>query len=114
MLPVQFRLSEPEAVGRVFRQGVFDASGPFGFKWLTHEPNTRSRIGVLAGKKLFPTAVSRNHAKRSVREAIRPFLAELRPGYDIVILYRYRPERFILKENIRHMGAFLERRNFLK
>ena len=114
MLPARFRLSGSDTVGRVFRQGVFDTSGPFGFKWITGKSGETSRIGILAGKKLFPTATARNHAKRMAREATRPFLAQLKPGYDILILYRYRPERFILEENIKHIGAFFHRRNLLK
>ena len=45
------------------------------------------RIGVSAGRSV-GNAVQRNRAKRRIREAIAPLLADLPPGHDLVILAR--------------------------
>jgi ribonuclease P protein component len=47
----------------------------------------RPRIGVAAGRSL-GNAVQRNRAKRVLREAIRPIVDEIAPGYDILLLGR--------------------------
>jgi ribonuclease P protein component len=46
-----------------------------------------SRIGVAAGRSL-ANAVRRNRAKRRLREALRPHLPQIQPGWDAVLLGR--------------------------
>lgn len=46
-----------------------------------------SRIGVAAGRST-GGAVSRNRAKRLLREACRPLLPHLPPGKDIILIAR--------------------------
>jgi ribonuclease P protein component len=113
MLPARFRLSHKKDFARVFQQGQYDAYREFAVKW-QRGPSETSRIGFAAGKKIFPTAVLRNRAKRLAREAVRPYLERLRPGYDLIVFYRYRPERFVLKEGTRNIGLLLEKNNLLK
>ena len=48
---------------------------------------TAIRVGVSAGRSV-GNAVQRNRAKRRIREAIAPLLADLPPGHDLVILAR--------------------------
>lgn len=45
------------------------------------------RLGITAGKKV-GGAVSRNRAKRRIRELFRSALPELKPGYDFCIVAR--------------------------
>ena len=45
------------------------------------------RIGVVAGR-VVGKAVQRNRAKRLLREAIRPYLTLLPPGWDILLIAR--------------------------
>lgn len=47
----------------------------------------RTRIGVTAGQSV-GNAVHRNRAKRLLREAIRPILSNLKPGWGIVLIAR--------------------------
>jgi ribonuclease P protein component len=44
-------------------------------------------IGVSAGRSV-GNAVERNRAKRLLREAIRPLLPQIHPGWDIILLSR--------------------------
>jgi ribonuclease P protein component len=53
-----------------------------------------ARLGIIASKKIMPRAVSRNYAKRLIRDAFRRnFPAEL--GLDIVVSAR----RAVSREN---------------
>jgi ribonuclease P protein component len=45
------------------------------------------RVGVTAGKTS-GTAVHRNRAKRLLREAMRPLLASLASGWDLILIAR--------------------------
>jgi ribonuclease P protein component len=113
MLPVRFRLSGRDSFESVFREGYYGTHRSFGLKWRKNGLGT-TRIGFSAGKKLFPTAAGRNRAKRFAREAVRAHLPRLLSGYDIVILYRYPPDRFVFKEGAGQIGILLERHNLLK
>ena len=48
-----------------------------------------NRLGVTVSTKL-GTAVVRNRARRRLREVYRLALPGLRPGYDVVLVARYR------------------------
>ena len=54
---------------------------------LAWSPNnmTQLRIGFVVGKRISKRAVDRNYIKRLLSEAIRPALADLPGGFDIVI-----------------------------
>lgn len=54
---------------------------------LAWAPNNLSqlRIGFVVGKRISKLAVRRNYIKRLLGEAIRPALADLPGGFDIVI-----------------------------
>jgi ribonuclease P protein component len=46
-----------------------------------------SRAGVLAGRSI-GNAVRRNREKRRMREAIRPLMNQIAPGYDLLFIAR--------------------------
>lgn len=58
---------------------------------LVAHPNDldRSRFGVAAGRSL-GKAVQRNRAKRRIREALRPLIPRVEPGWDLIIIARHR------------------------
>jgi ribonuclease P protein component len=45
------------------------------------------RVGVAAGRRV-GSAVQRNRAKRLLREGIRPLVASIAPGWDILLMAR--------------------------
>lgn len=113
MLPVQFRLSDKKALAAVFREGQYAACHELSLKWRkTHL--THTRVGFIASKKNFAKASARNHAKRLLREATRPMLFQLRPGFDIIVLYRYAPEHLNLNGVAKNIRTLLEKNNLLQ
>lgn len=56
--------------------------------------NTNARLGMVVGKRTMPKAVSRNFAKRLIRECFRQNMSQL-PAVDYVV----RIKRSLTKDN---------------
>ncbi|MBU0619285.1 ribonuclease P protein component [Patescibacteria group bacterium] len=87
MLPKQYRLPgycfpEVKAQGKIFH-GQF-----FSLLVLARTEAAPPRFGQIISKKVHKLAVKRNQVKRRLREAIRPFLKQLKPGFDGLILVK--------------------------
>lgn len=82
----QFRLTRSEEFERVRRSGK-SYSHPL--LVLVAHPNedARVRVGVAAGRTV-GSAVKRNRAKRLMRAALRPLLASLASGWDLILIAR--------------------------
>ena len=79
-----YRLRKNSDFQRVRQRGRRVTSRLLSLAW--SENNTQVvRIGFVVSKRISKHAVTRNYIKRLLSEAIRPFLAELPCGYDIVI-----------------------------
>ena len=91
MLPRPFRLQHASDIATVFKQGRRVACGPV-LLFVAKNHLRVSRFGCLAGKKILPLATDRNTAKRIAREAIRFVYSRVQPGYDILVVYRARPQ----------------------
>lgn len=62
----------------------------------------RSRFAIAAGRSV-GKSVQRNRAKRYLRESLRPLLASIVPGWDVILLAR----RPILSANLPECRAAL-------
>ena len=82
----KFRLTRSSDIERVRRLG---RSYPHPLVVLIAAPNQldQVRVGVAAGRSV-GTAVIRNRAKRLLREAARPLIPHLKPGWLILLLAR--------------------------
>lgn len=84
----KFRLTRSEDFKRVRRNGKSYAHP---LVVLVAQPSETSshhvRVGVAAGKAA-GTSVHRNRAKRLLREALRPYLASLAIGWDLILIAR--------------------------
>jgi ribonuclease P protein component len=49
----------------------------------------QTRIAVSAGRSV-GNAVQRNRSKRLIREAVRPLIPQIKPGWDVLLLARQR------------------------
>ena len=70
------------------------------------------RIGVAAGRTV-GTAVSRNRAKRLLREAIRPLIPNLALGFDLILIARPGLVSATLEETRQALLALLQRAQIL-
>lgn len=83
----KFRLSRSEDFKRVRRIGKSYAHPLVVLVKQANETSTNIRVGVVAGKAA-GNAIQRNRAKRLLREALRPYLASLGSGWDLVLIAR--------------------------
>lgn len=81
-----FRLTRSTDFKRVRRTGKSYAH-PFVVLVVQASEAPRVRVGVTAGRSV-GGAVQRNRAKRLLREAMRPLLPQLIPGWDLVLIAR--------------------------
>jgi ribonuclease P protein component len=82
----QFRLTRSTDFKRVRRFGKSYAH-PLVVLVAQPGPSSRVRVGVAAGRTA-GNAVRRNRAKRLLRSAVQPLLADLAPGWDLLLLAR--------------------------
>jgi len=72
-----------------------------------------SRFGFAAGKSV-GTAVKRNRAKRLLREAVRAYLPEIAPGWDLVFIARRPLAAGSLRQAREAVSGLLQRAGVLK
>lgn len=82
----KFRLTRFTDIKRVRRTGKSYAH-PFVVLVVQANEIHKVRVGVTAGRSV-GGAIQRNKAKRLLREAIRPLLSDLSPGWDLVLIAR--------------------------
>jgi len=82
----KFRLTRSTDFKRVRRTGKSYAH-PFVVLVVQASEAPRVRVGVTAGRSV-GGAVQRNRAKRLLREAMRPLLPQLLPGWDLILIAR--------------------------
>jgi ribonuclease P protein component len=82
----KFRLTRSTDFKRVRRTGKSYAH-PFVVLVVQTSEAPRVRVGVTAGRSV-GGAVQRNRAKRLLREAMRPLLPDLLPGWDLILIAR--------------------------
>jgi ribonuclease P protein component len=78
------RLRKSSDFQRVRQQRRSVASRLLILAWAPNTDNTL-RIGFVISKRIAKRAVERNYIKRLLSEAIRPIIADLPAGWDIVI-----------------------------
>ncbi len=82
----KFRLTRSADFKRVRRTGKSYAH-PFIVLVVKNSEVPKVRVGVTAGRSI-GGAVQRNRAKRLIREAVRPLLPDLLPGWDLILIAR--------------------------
>lgn len=83
----KFRLTRSEDFKRVRQSGKSYAHPLLVLAAYPSPSSPHVRVGVAAGKSA-GGAVQRNRAKRLLREAARPFLNSLPPGFDLILIAR--------------------------
>ena len=112
MLPKKNRLLDKKDFRVVFQKGV-KQQGQFLVLYARASAGTDTRVGFVVGKTVSKGSVTRNQAKRRLREAMRGFLGVLLKTSDIVVvsLPSIRGKR--LKEIEEDLKLTLEKRGVL-
>ena len=82
----RFRLTKSNDIKRVRQLGKSYAHPLIVLIALRNQRDT-SRFAIIAGRST-GNAVKRNRAKRWIREAVRPLIPNIEPGWDIIIVAR--------------------------
>ena len=85
MLAKSNRLVRDNDIERLFAKGKRASCSFCGVRVLRTATKV-ARIAVVAPSKLSKNAVVRNRAKRRAREAVRPLVAKMIPGYDTALI----------------------------
>lgn len=84
MLAASNRLTASKDIMKVLRTGQRTGAGPF----VVYAMRNRTggiHMTVIISKKVSKRAVVRNRCRRRVREAFRPLIPNLEPGFDILV-----------------------------
>jgi ribonuclease P protein component len=107
----RFRLTRSEDFKRVRRFGKSYAH-PLVVLAAQAADHAQVRVGLAAGRAV-GTAVHRNRAKRLLREALRPLLPSLTPGWDLILIARPGLASATLAEACQALEALLRRARLL-
>lgn len=86
MLPLAFRLKRRSDFGRIYSRGRSNATDLI-VVYVLQTRDDSTKIGFSVSKKL-GDAVARNRVRRLLREAVRPYLPQLKTGYSVIVLAR--------------------------
>jgi ribonuclease P protein component len=86
-LPRARRIKQGRDFARARTQGKRVVSGCLIANWLVLPPGSRSRVGVITGRKI-GEAVTRNRARRLLREAFRLHQLHVAQPVDLVLVAR--------------------------
>jgi ribonuclease P protein component len=82
----RYRLTSSQDIQRVRRSGQSYAH-PFVVLVIQEGYTTETRFALIAGTSV-GNAVERNRAKRLLRAALQNLIAEIKPGFDAVLIAR--------------------------
>jgi len=85
MLAKQHRLLKQKEFEKVFKQGRAFYTKVLGAKGLINELKS-NRFGIVISSKISKKATERNKLKRQIRQAVRELNAELKSGFDLVLI----------------------------
>ncbi|MDR1969873.1 MAG: ribonuclease P protein component [Candidatus Nomurabacteria bacterium] len=84
MISKKYRFHGHNSLRYVFSNGQVAHSKFFTVKWVNNDHRHHPRVSVVVSKKIFKSAVKRNHVRRRIYEITRPLLSST-PAIDTVI-----------------------------
>ena len=108
----KFRLTRSTDFKRVRRSGKSYAH-PLVVLIVLPNCSPHTHFGIAASRSV-GSAVQRNRAKRMLREALRPLLPEVQPGWDAVLLSRAPTVQASLHQVQEGLRSCLRRANLLR
>lgn len=113
MLPKTFRLKKRGEFKKVYTEGKSVASPCLILYFKKRNALKQTRIGFSISKKL-GCAVERNRIKRRLREAIRPYLNIIEPGYDLFFIARHKIKGISFEDVEKNMLNLIKRAGIIK
>lgn len=86
MLARDYSLKGKKNFERVEKEGEMIQSDSLGMTYLKRNDEEFSHFGIIVSTKISKLSVQRNRIKRSISEALRYGMTELKPGFDVVFL----------------------------
>lgn len=105
MLPKKYRLSSFQEIEKVKDKGKLFQFPFFGVLVLDNKESRPSRFSVNVSLKVAGNVVNRNKIKRLMSEAIKAFLSQIKPGFDLIILVK----KMALKKSLGEIKEEVER-----
>jgi ribonuclease P protein component len=87
MLHKKWRITRGKEYGYIYKTGR-RITGKYIIVFIKENNLDYNRFGIVTSKKI-GNAVTRNRAKRQLREVIRKNMQMIRPGYNLVIIARF-------------------------
>jgi ribonuclease P protein component len=87
MLHKKWRINKGKEYGYIYKNGK-RITGKYIIVFIKENNLDHNRFGIVTSKKI-GNAVTRNRAKRQLREVIRKNIQIIRPGYNLVIIARF-------------------------
>ncbi len=107
------RLCKNSDFQRVRQQGGSIASRLLILAWKPNDQTTL-RVGFVVSKRISKRAVRRNYVKRLLSEAVRPFITDIPPGWDLVFSARTQVVGMHLSALIQDISTLLRRAQLLE
>lgn len=113
MLPKAFRLKKKGEFKKVYTEGKSVASPYLVMFFKKRKERGQSRIGFSTARTI-GSNVERNRIKRRLREAARPYLRIISPGYDLIFLARHKIKGISFKDVEENMVNLMKRAGIIK
>jgi ribonuclease P protein component len=111
MLPLAFRLKRRSEFGRIYSKGRSNATDLI-VVYALPSRDYSTKIGFSVSKKVGGSVV-RNRVRRLLREAVRPYLPQLKSGYSIIVLARVKAGTATLEQFTAALGTLFSRLGIL-
>lgn len=106
MLPKPYRLPGRRIVAIIKSLSAFHS--PFLTLKILKKDQPQTQIGFIVSAKICRLAVGRNKLKRQLRQALKPYLTQLRSNYEIIILAKVPLKNMSFAQIQTHLQSLLK------
>lgn len=112
MLPLKNRLKRREDFAQTFSKGAYAGYDGLSIKYASNSLE-QSRIGFPVGKNYSKKAVVRNRVRRILREVCGQHLANLKPGFDIIVMIKPQNKNLEFQKTVDELKKVFQKANLL-